>query len=83
MSVSKTIVLMSLVTTAVARAGDAAGPAPMNQPPVVVKVTSGGFHWLDAAAGAAAAIAVVLLVVGLALTVRHANGHYGKERGER
>jgi hypothetical protein len=41
--------------------------------PVVVKV-SDGFDWLDAGIGAAAAVAVVLLVVGLALSVRQASG---------
>jgi len=41
-----------------------------------VKVTD-GFHWLDAGLEAAAALAVVLLVIGLTLSVRHTNG--GKE----
>jgi hypothetical protein len=37
---------------------------------VVVKVDRGGFRWEDAGVGAAAALAVVLLVHGLALTRR-------------
>jgi predicted outer membrane protein len=44
---------------------------PALQPSVVVKVSDGGFHWGDAAVGAAAAIAMALLVLGLVLTFRH------------
>jgi hypothetical protein len=35
--------------------------------PIVVKVTDGGFHWGDAAVGAAATLAVGLLVLALVL----------------
>lgn len=36
--------------------------------PVVIQVSDGGFHWLDAALGAAAGVAVVLIGAGLVLT---------------
>jgi len=39
-------------------------------PSVVVKVGESGFHWTDAAVGAAAAFAVGLLVLGIVMTVR-------------
>ena len=38
--------------------------------PVVVRVSDGGFDWADAAIGAAAALAAVLVAYGLVLTVR-------------
>lgn len=81
MSVSRSFVLTSVVVAVVTRSAVAAGPAPP-EAPVVVKVNSGGFHWLDAGAGAAAAFALVLLVVGLTLSVRHANRTYGEEQGK-
>ena len=46
------------------------GRAAAKPPAVVVKVDRGGFRWEDAGVGAAAAVAVVLLVHGLALTLR-------------
>lgn len=52
----------------------AANPEPTSRPPVVVEVTDSGFHWLDAGIGAVAAVAVVLVVVGLTLSVRNTNG---------
>jgi hypothetical protein len=39
-------------------------------PSVVVKVGEGGFHWADAAVGAAATFAVGLLVLGVVMTFR-------------
>jgi hypothetical protein len=47
--------------------GDAAA-APTR--PVVVRVEAGGFHWLDAGIGAAAALALVLLVLAVLTTYR-------------
>ena len=41
-------------------------------PSVVVKVSDGGFHWGDAAVGAAATLATGLLVLGLVLMFRPA-----------
>ena len=43
------------------------------RPTVIVRV-EGGFHWLDAAIGSATTVALALLVFGLTLIVRHANG---------
>jgi hypothetical protein len=40
---------------------------PRTREPVVVRVDA-GFHWLDAAIGAAAALGLALLVVGFVLT---------------
>jgi hypothetical protein len=57
-----TVVLLSMVSS-----GDAAG-APSR--PLVVRVDSGGFHWLDAGIGAAAALAMVLLALAVAATWR-------------
>ena len=50
-------------------------PSPASQPPpVVVRVDRGGFHWQDAGLGAVAGIAGVLIVYGLALSVRSREG---------
>jgi hypothetical protein len=46
---------------------------PRTRVPVFVRVDT-GFHWLDAAIGAAAALGLALLVLGLALTTRRAKG---------
>jgi hypothetical protein len=64
---------LALVVAIVAPAAHGAEPEPTTQAPVVVKV-SDGFHWLDACIGAAAALAAVLLVIGLTLSVRQTNG---------
>jgi hypothetical protein len=40
------------------------------QPPIVIRVHDGGFHWTDAAVGAAATLATTLLTLGLALALR-------------
>ncbi|MGH3065365.1 MAG: hypothetical protein ACRDOF_03600 [Gaiellaceae bacterium] len=62
-----------IVATIVAPTAIAADPKPASRPPVVVEITDNGFHWLDAGIGAVAAVAVVLLVIGLTLSVRHTN----------
>lgn len=68
-------VTFALVAAAVAApAGFAAGPEPTNPPPVVVEVSDRGFHWLDAAIGAAVVLALALLVIGLTLSVRQTTG---------
>jgi hypothetical protein len=46
---------------------------PRTREPVVVRVDT-GFHWLDAAIGAAAALGLALLVLGFVLTTRKAKG---------
>lgn len=51
----------------------ASTPSHGDRSTVIVRV-EGGFHWLDAAIGAATTVAVALLVFGLTLIVRHANG---------
>lgn len=53
-------------------AAPASGQGRTEERPVVVKV-SDGFDWLDAGIGAAAALALVLLVIGLTLSVRQVN----------
>ena len=62
--------LAGVIASGAGAAGSQPAPAGAKQPPVVVKVDGGGFHWQDAGLGAAAALAVVLLVHGLALTAR-------------
>jgi hypothetical protein len=37
------------------------------RPPVVVKVSEGGFHWADAAIGAAAATGAALALAGMGM----------------
>jgi hypothetical protein len=51
--------------------------APSTQPTIVHVTTAGGFNWGDAAIGAAAGIAIVILIVGggLVLTQRGTGGH--------
>jgi hypothetical protein len=64
-----------LFAPAWAHGGGQPPPSAAGQPPrVVVKVDRGGFHWQDAGLGAAAGIAAVLLVYGLALGVRSREG---------
>ena len=68
------LLLVCAVTSGgTARAGRSGSPA--RQPSVVVKVDRGGFRWGDAAIGAAAAFAVVLLVHGLALSRGRSKRH--------
>ena len=45
---------------------------PVQEPrrPVVVKVSDGGFHWGDAAIGAAAASGAAIVLAGLAMVRR-------------
>lgn len=68
------VVLALAVAVVAAPAGGIAQPQPTEQPPVIVEVSDSGFHWLDAGIGALTALAVVLLVIGLTLSVRHSNG---------
>jgi hypothetical protein len=53
---------------------------PRTREPVVVRVDE-GFHWLDAAIGAAAALGLALLVLGFVLTTRKGLGP--RPKGER
>lgn len=51
-------------------AGAAEAPGakqPPSQQPIVVRVSDGGFHWGDAAIGAAGALGLMLVVAGLRL----------------
>ena len=75
MSVSRSLALVIVIAAVAASSGRSADSEPA-QPsqPVVVKVENGRFHWQDAGLGAAAALAGVLLVVGLRLSVRQTNG---------
>ena len=60
-------------TVMVAAAGDATGPRaaqPAQRPPVVIEVREGGFHWGDAAIGAAAVFGLMLLGSGAVLAFR-------------
>jgi hypothetical protein len=67
-----TLVALVLAVTA-AGAVDATSPRTRpGPPPVVVKVDRGGFDWADAAAGAAATFAIVLVAIGARLTLRAA-----------
>jgi hypothetical protein len=56
-----------LVAAALAAPGGAGAASPPNQRPVVVRVSDGGFHWGDAAIGAAGAIGLILVVTALRL----------------
>jgi len=42
-----------------------------SEQPVVVRVQDGGFHWLDAAVGAAIVLAAGLLAMALVLEIRN------------
>jgi hypothetical protein len=55
-----------------ALASGQAPPAPVQEPrrPVVVKVSEGGFHWGDAAIGAAAASGAAIVLAGVAMVRR-------------
>ena len=69
---SPLVSLFTLVTVlVVAHAATGQPPAKRPDPSTVVVEVNGGFHWLDAGLGAVAALATALLVLGLALTVRH------------
>ena len=66
----RSCITVALLIVLLAPAGFAAtGDRP---PSVVVKVEGGGFHWGDAAVGAAATLAAGLLVLGLVLIFRPA-----------
>jgi hypothetical protein len=56
-------------STSVAKGTRRQAPA-RTPPPVVVSVRDGGFHWLDAGVGAAAAFAAGLIALGLVLALR-------------
>jgi hypothetical protein len=70
-----------LLAAAIVAPGTAAGSnsrqSPAQPQPVVVKVDS-GFDWVAAGLGAAAALAVVLVVAGLALVVHTGAFREGK-----
>ncbi len=63
-----------LVAAILAPGAEGAEPEPEGRASVVVEVSDSGFHWLDAGIGVAATLALVLLVIGLTLSVRHSNG---------
>jgi hypothetical protein len=63
------IALVLILSLAVVPAALAAGPA-SDRAPVVIRVTSGGFSWGDAAIGAAGGSGLTLLVGGAALGAR-------------
>jgi hypothetical protein len=65
--------LLAAVAVAVTRADAASAQEVTQQRPVVVEVPD-GFDWLDAGIGAVAAFALVLLVVGIALSVGQPKG---------
>jgi hypothetical protein len=67
------VVLALLLSNGAAAAHAGASPPPepgTGRPTVVVTVPDQGFHWTDAAVGAAATLATTLLVIGLALALR-------------
>jgi hypothetical protein len=64
------LLIAAALTAALLSGASKAGEETPPPPSVVVKVTEGGFHWSDAAIGATAAIAAVVLVLGLVLTFR-------------
>ena len=71
MSIRHGLVAVLVVSAIAAQAGSGGAERPPGpQQPVVVKVSDGGFHWLDAGLGAGAGIAASLVVLGLVLTVR-------------
>ena len=64
-----------VLTVIIATTGSANGPRaaqPGQRPPVVIEVREGGFHWGDAAIGAAAVFGLVLLGSGAVLAFRRA-----------
>jgi hypothetical protein len=64
------IAAAALVVVAVLASGaPAAGQEPAPAQPVVVRVEDGGFDWEDAGLGAAAGVAASLVVVGLVVAV--------------
>jgi hypothetical protein len=72
--------LLAAVIAAPGTAGDSnPRPSPAQPQPVVVKVDS-GFDWVDAGLGAAAAVAGLLVVAGLALIVRTGPFHIEKRQ---
>jgi hypothetical protein len=64
------LILVCVVVSSASATAARSGQAAAKPPSVVVKVDRGGFRWEDAGIGAAAALAVVLLVQGLALVLR-------------
>jgi hypothetical protein len=58
-------VLMAAVLVSVG--GAAAGSPAPSQQPVVVHVSEGGFHWGDAAIGAAGAVGLILIAAAMRL----------------
>jgi hypothetical protein len=67
----RTWLLVSLIAAAVAAPslGGAQSRA-KTRSPVVVEVRRDGFHWADAGVGAAAALATVAIVIGVAMVLR-------------
>ena len=64
------IALAAALAVAVPGAASAGGSCPSSQtspPPVVVRVSEGGFRWGDAAIGAAAAAGVALALHGASM----------------
>jgi hypothetical protein len=61
--------------------GASDSPIRARSQPIVIRV-EGGFHWIDAGLGAAAALAAALAVLGLVLIVRQSRS-LDEERGRR
>jgi len=62
---------LAVASSAAANETPSRGPgSDRTPPPVIVNVRDNGFHWVDAAVGAAAMLAATLLVVGLAIALR-------------
>lgn len=66
------LALLLSLATASGRAGTNPPSEPSDERPskVVVRVSDGGFHWVDAGLGAAAGLASTLIALGLVLALR-------------
>jgi hypothetical protein len=71
--------LLSAVAAASSHGADSSPPrAPGRPSTVVISSPDGGFHWADAAVGAAAMFATTLLALGLLLALRPDHRRNGK-----
>lgn len=70
------LALLLSLATASGRAGTNPATEPSDERPstVVVRVSDSGFHWVDAGLGAAAALATMLIALGLVLALRPDRG---------
>jgi hypothetical protein len=67
-----TLVLTVIIVSTAGGATGPRAPQPAQRPTVVVEVREGGFHWEDAAIGAAAVFGLVLVGSGAVLAFRRA-----------